>query len=87
LPRSSLDFGEYWSSTLKPTEAGGKSIRLDVKNAIWFTFDTDGSVLAATSGRGQRSPVFDCKVPSRACEQIGAVSTRSGDPIFIGNDM
>ena len=77
----------YWSSTLKPTEPGGRAIRLDVKDAIWFTFDTDGSVLAATSGRGQRSPVFDCELPTGACERIGSISTKSGDPMFIGNDM
>ena len=77
----------YWSSTLKPTEPGGRSIRLDVQDAIWFTFDTDGSVLAAANGRGQRSPVFDCKLPTGACEPIGSVSTKSGDPMFIGNDM
>jgi hypothetical protein len=79
----------YWSSTLKPTEPGGRTLRLDVKDAIWFTFDTDGSVLAATSGSwsGQRSPVFDCKLPTGACERIGSISTRSGDPMFIGNDM
>ena len=77
----------YWSSTLKPTEPGGETIRLDVKHAIWFTFDTDGSVLAAAIGDNQRSPVFDCELATGACEQIGSVSTRSGDPMFIGNDM
>jgi hypothetical protein len=77
----------YWSSTLRPTEPGGTAIRLRAKNAVWFTFDTDGSVLAAASGTGQRSPVFDCVLPSGACERIGSVTTRSGDPMFIGNDM
>jgi hypothetical protein len=77
----------YWSSTLEPTEPGGEAIRLDVKDAIWFTFDTDGSVLAAANGDGQRSPVYDCELATGACEQIGSVSTRSGDPMFIGNDM
>ncbi|MFN7150364.1 MAG: SigE family RNA polymerase sigma factor [Microthrixaceae bacterium] len=76
----------YWSSTLKPTEPGGKAIRLQTKDAIWFTFDTDGSVLAAANGSDQRSPVYDCELPSGTCEQIGSVSTRSGDPVFIGND-
>jgi hypothetical protein len=77
----------YWSSTLKPTETGGEAIRLDVKDAIWFTFDTDGSVLAAANGHDQRSPVYDCKLSTGACEPIGSVSTKSGDPMFIGNDM
>lgn len=77
----------YWSSTLEPTEPDGRPIRLQVKDAIWFTVDTDGSVLAAANGRGQRSPVYDCELPSGVCEQVGEVSTRSGDPMFIGNDM
>ena len=77
----------YWSSTLKPTEPGGKAIRLKLKNATWFTFDTDGSVLAAVSGGDQNSTVYDCKLPSGACERIGSVTTKSGDPMFIGNDM
>ena len=77
----------YWSSTLKPTQPEGRPIQLDVKDAIWFTFDTDGSVLAATNGDDQRSPVFDCKLPTGACERIGSISTKSGDPMFIGNDM
>ena len=58
-----------------------------MKDAIWFTFDTDGSVLAAANGDNQRSPVFDCELATGACEQIGSVSTRSGDPVFIGHDM
>jgi hypothetical protein len=77
----------YWSSTLKPTDPGGHALRLKVKNANWFTFDTDGSVLAAVSGSDQRSTVYDCKLPSGDCERIGSVSTKSGDPMFIGNDM
>jgi len=77
----------YWSSTLKPTQPDGRAGRLNVKNAGWFTFDTDGSVLAATNDRHQRSRVFDCKLDTGGCEQIGSVSTESGDPIFIGNDM
>jgi hypothetical protein len=77
----------YWSSTLEPTEPGARSIRLKVKDAVWFTFDTDGSVLAAANGRDHRSPVYDCELRSGSCERIGSVSTRHGDPMFIGNDM
>jgi hypothetical protein len=77
----------YWSSTLKPTDSGGNALRLKVKGATWFTFDTDGSVLAAVNGSDQRSTIYDCKLPSGACERIGSVSTKSGDPMFIGNDM
>jgi hypothetical protein len=77
----------YWSSTLQPTEPDGEALRLDVRDAIWFTFDTDGSVLAAANGQDQRSPVYDCTLATGACELIGSVSTKSGDPMFIGNDM
>ncbi len=78
----------YWSPILEPTEPSGRPLRLQVKKAQWFTFDTDGSVLAATSeGRGWRSRIYDCEIPSGSCEQIGRIPTRSGDPVFIGNDM
>ena len=77
----------YWSTKLEPVDKGGRAIRLRVKNAAWFTFDTDGSVLAATTGSDQRSTVYDCQLPSGVCERIGSVTTRSGDPMFIGNDM
>ena len=77
----------YWSSTLKPTEPGGRAIRLKVKDAGWFAFDTDGSVLAAVTGSDQRSTFYDCAIPSGDCQRIGSVSTTSGDPMFIGNDM
>jgi hypothetical protein len=77
----------YWSARLKPTTPAGRTIELSVKDAIWFAFDTDGSVLAAVGGVGQRSTVYDCELPSGACERIGSVSTNSGDPMFIGTDM
>lgn len=78
----------YWSPVLEPTEPGGRPVRLQVRKAQWFTFDTDGSVLAATvEGRGRRSSIYDCAIPSGSCEQIGRITTRSGDPVFIGNDM
>jgi hypothetical protein len=77
----------YWSPVLEPTEPGGEPVRLDVDGAIWFTFDTDGSVLAASQGRGSSAVVHDCEVPSGRCTEIGTIATRSGDPMFIGNDM
>jgi hypothetical protein len=77
----------YWSSTLKPVDKTGRPIRLEVKDAAWFTFDTDGSVLAATTGSDQSSSVYDCQIPTGACERVGSVTTESGDPMFIGNDM
>ena len=84
-----------WSPTLKPTEPEARVIRLKVKNALWFTFDTDGSILAATQvdrptapqNQQSSSTIFDCALSSGACERVGSVSTMSGDPIFIGNDM
>jgi hypothetical protein len=77
----------YWSPVLQPTEPGGRPIRLRITKAAWFTFDTDGSVLAAESGPGQRSTVYDCELPSGRCVRLGSVSTTSGDPMFIGDDM
>ena len=52
--------------------------------ATFFTFDTDGSVLAATVD--DPSTVFDCVLPSGECEQIAEMSTDHGDPLFIGSD-
>jgi hypothetical protein len=77
----------YWSSVLQPTEPNGRPLRLDVDDAIWFTFDTDGSVLAASQGGGSTAVVRDCELPSGRCTEIGTIATRSGDPMFIGNDM
>jgi hypothetical protein len=76
-----------WSPKLEPTAPAGAPIRLDVEGAIFFTFDTDGSVLAAGQGKGQTSVFYDCELPSGACAEIGSLSSTSGDPIFIGNDM
>jgi hypothetical protein len=76
----------YWSDRLAPTTPDGDPIKLDLPEpATFFTFDTDGSVLAATVDNP--SHVYDCELPSGACEQIGEMSTEHGDPMFIGNDM
>lgn len=77
----------YWGPRLKPTTPEGTPIVLDVEGAIWFTFDTDGSVLAAANGRDMTGVFYDCVIPSGSCEHIGTVSTTSGDPVFIGSDM
>ncbi len=77
----------YWSSKLEPTTPGDRAIQLEVKDAIWFTFDTDGSVLAAANGPKQQGVFYDCEIPSGTCTEIGRVSTRGGDPMFIGDDM
>ena len=76
----------YWSPVLEPAEPGGARIRLDVpRSAQFFTVDTDGSVLAATTEDPAR--FFDCEVPSGVCEPIGSLQMTGGDPMFIGNDM
>ncbi len=49
-----------WSNKLEPTD-GGKPIVLDQK-ATFFAVDTDGSILAATSGNPAR--FYDCEVPT-----------------------
>lgn len=87
-----------WSSVLAPTTPGGRTIRLHTGGDPtdgFFTFDTDGSVLVARmKGQsttdepvGDDTEVFDCVVPSGACTDLGGLATRSGDPMFIGNDM
>lgn len=77
----------YWSDKLEPSvNGGGEPIKLALPEpATFFTFDTDGSVLAATAG--DTSQVFDCEIPDGPCEQIGEMSTLHGDPMFIGDDM
>lgn len=87
-----LDGGHVlsWSSTLRPTTPDGRPIVLeqgppDGRGAGWWTVDTDGSVLVVTGGDGYR--VYDCLLPSGACEDLGALRPTGGDPMFIGNDM
>jgi hypothetical protein len=76
----------YWSDQLEPTTPEGAPITLDLPvQATFFSVDTDGSVLAATAGRP--SHVFDCELPTGACEPIGEMTPKHGDPMFIGNDM
>jgi hypothetical protein len=76
----------YWSDKLEPTTPVGDPIKLDLPvKATFFTFDTDGSVLAATVN--DPSKVFDCEIPDGPCESLGEMSTSNGDPMFIGDDM
>lgn len=87
---SQLSFdGAYvlgWSPVLEPTTPGDPPVELELPvPATFFTFDTDGSVLAATAGDPSR--VFDCPLPTGACEPIGRMSPKHGDPMFLGNDM
>ncbi|CAI9409325.1 hypothetical protein [Nocardioides sp. T2.26MG-1] len=72
-----------WSSRLESTD-GGAPIVLDQK-ATFFAIDTDGSVLAAVYGHPAR--VYDCEVPSGHCALLGPLTTKGGDPVFIGVDM
>ena len=82
----------YWSSRLEPT-AGGAPILLDQGETGrgprygWWAVDTDGSVLAAVPGSGDRATVYDCALPSGHCTELGPLSTLHGDPMFIGVDM
>ena len=73
----------YWSNMLEPTD-GGEPIVLDQK-AAFFAVDTDGSILAATSGNPAR--FYDCEVPSGRCTDLGSLEMTGGDPMFIGTDM
>lgn len=86
-----------WSSTLEPTSAGGEPIVLergpaDGGGLAWWAFDTDGSVLVAVAvvkdgmAFGD-NVVYDCEVPSGRCAKLGPLTTRHGDPMFIGVDM
>ena len=81
----------YWSSRLKPTTPGGEPIQLEQpapgNGYAFWNVDTDGSIMVAVPGRGSSADVFDCAVPAGSCVPIGEVSTESGDPAFIGNDM
>lgn len=74
-----------WDRVLPSTQPGGEPIRLEDVGAIFFTVDTDGSVLAATLGRP--SEAFDCDLISGACEKYADVPPGGGDPQFPGTDM
>ena len=75
----------YWSNKLESTD-GGAPIVLDRK-ATFFAVDTDGSILAAAFAKGGGAEVYDCAIPSGACEDLGHLPTTGGDPMFMGNDM
>ena len=54
----------------------------------FWAIDSDGSVLVArTDGKYPNFLVYDCEVPSGACEELGPLKTTGGDPLFIGVDM
>ena len=53
----------------------------------FWTIDTDGSVMVAWTEGYPRFTVDDCDPVTGACEQVGRMTTRGGDPQFLGNDM
>jgi hypothetical protein len=73
-----------WDRVLPSTRPGGDPIRLEDVGAIFYTVDTDGSVMAATLSPTE---VYDCDVPSGGCEKFATLPEGAGDPVFIGNDM
>ena len=79
-------------STLEPTTPDGDPIVLEQgpvngNGFGWWTLDTDGSVLLATGKDYGDFTVYDCLLPSGACEKVGTLQPTGGDPMFIGNDM
>jgi hypothetical protein len=83
-----------WSSTLSPTLSGQSPVVLeqgpvDPEGGLaFYNVDSDGSILVATvNGSYPDFTVYDCEVPSGACEELGPLRTTGGDPMFIGNDM
>ncbi len=74
-----------WNRVLAPTAPGGTPIRLDDVGAIFFTVDTDGSVLVATLGPPNEA--FDCDIVTGACEKYAEIPPGGGDPLHIGADM
>lgn len=82
-----------WSSRLEPTTPGGEPVVLErgpvgAGDGLGFwTVDTDGSVLVAWTEDYPDFAVEDCDPVSGACERVGRIRTRGGDPQFLGNDM
>jgi hypothetical protein len=81
-----------WSSRLRSTD-GSPDLVLEQgptkQHALGFwAVDSDGSVLVARpEGKYPHYLVYDCDTTSGACEELGPLVTRSGDPLFIGADM
>ncbi len=77
-----------WSSTLRSTD-GSSPVRLAVPphDGVEFTVvDSDGSVMVAVM-TGKGTTYYDCVPTSGACEEFAHLGRRSGDPVFLGNDM
>ena len=82
-----------WSSRLRSTDGspdlvlGEGPTKPDGGLGFW-AIDSDGSVLVARpDGDYPHFLVYDCEVPSGACEELGPLVTENGDPEFIGVDM
>jgi hypothetical protein len=81
-----------WSSRLRSTD-GSPDLVLEQgptkQYALGFwAIDSDGSVLVARpDGTYPHFLVYDCDADSGACEELGPLVARSGDPEFIGVDM
>jgi hypothetical protein len=73
-----------WDRVLPSTLPGGEPIRLEDVGAVFFTVDTDGSVLAA--GLDPRA-AYDCDLVTGACERYADLPPQGGDPQFPGTDM
>ncbi|MBF4766483.1 hypothetical protein ISU10_01725 [Nocardioides agariphilus] len=79
----------YWSSTLEPTDPSGSPVVLEQppgKRSGFWSIDTDGTVLVAAPDKNGFT-IYDCEVPAGACEELGPLDPKGGDPMFIGNDM
>lgn len=74
-----------WDRVLPSTLPGGEPLRLEDVGAIFFTVDTDGSVLAATLGSPNEA--YDCDLVSGSCEKYADIPPGGGDPQFPGTDM
>jgi hypothetical protein len=81
-----------WSSRLRSTD-GGPDLVLEQgptkQYALGFwAIDSDGSVLVARpDGDYPHYLVYDCDAASGACEELGPLVTKGGDPMFVGVDM
>ncbi len=82
-----------WSSRLEPVDPDDEPIVLEQgpveqgDGLGFWAFDTDGSVLVATTGSYPDFTVYDCVLPSGECTELGPLSPTAGDPMFIGVDM
>ncbi len=54
----------------------------------FWAIDSDGSVLVVRpDGEYPHYLVYDCETRAGACQELGPLVTKGGDPEFIGVDM